>query len=243
MSNPKPTTVQTLIFSKAAGFNSGTAREWARRNAFSPEKVDETGTSFRLRQHDVSAFVQGSFRTITLTKGVEAVIGRPKSEKIANAGDASTLGCPCDELSAELSRRGNRVALLDAYDFLLGRDPPTEIRIFRAGSNPSTKGDYKFTATSAALVMSQFEKMGRRVTWDYDHGSLRKDAIDPSKSAKSAGSGRLELRAGELWMVDIEWTPEGGGSNPQRRVALLLARVHLRRGASARLADQRSPHE
>ncbi len=72
------TVVQTLIFSKEFFKAADEARRWAKEHGFGNEKVDETGESFRLRQREPGEFKDGSFRTIELTKGVAAVIGRLK---------------------------------------------------------------------------------------------------------------------------------------------------------------------
>ena len=76
----KQTEVQTLIFSKPK-FTRASAVKWAKDHDFKSSKVDETGTSFRLRQKPPDSFTEGSFRTITLTDGVKAVIGIPKKSK------------------------------------------------------------------------------------------------------------------------------------------------------------------
>jgi len=73
----KQTEVQTLIFSKPK-FTRKSAKKWAKDHEFKNNKVDETSTSFRLRQKAPGLFIEGSFRTIELTSGVKAVIGRPK---------------------------------------------------------------------------------------------------------------------------------------------------------------------
>lgn len=70
--------VQTLIFSKTRFKAAGDAKVWAKENGFKSNKVDETDESFRLRQKEPGSFQDDSFRTITLTDGVKAVIGRPK---------------------------------------------------------------------------------------------------------------------------------------------------------------------
>ncbi len=88
------------------------------------------------------------------------------------------------------------------------KDPPKEIRLFKAGLNHSLKGPVLFDEKAAADVMASWKAMGHSLTIDYDHGSIRKDAIDPSKSGKSAGRFDLELRDGELWAVNIRWAPE-----------------------------------
>lgn len=85
---------------------------------------------------------------------------------------------------------------------------PTELRLFRAGKNPSTKGDFLFDQKAAKAVMAEFRRMGRSwVSIDYDHGQLQKSPVDPSASGKSAGRASLEVRDGELWATNIRWTP------------------------------------
>ena len=76
-SDQAATTVQTLIFDKDR-FTRAQVISWASDHDMSSSKVDETGESFRLRQREPSDFIDGSFRTITLRPGVQAVIGRPR---------------------------------------------------------------------------------------------------------------------------------------------------------------------
>jgi len=84
----KRTTIQTLIFDKAKFPTRDSVRKWIKAHGFhimrQKEKVtkpgiDETAGSFRVRQRAPSDFVRGSFRTINITDGVKAVIGRLKS--------------------------------------------------------------------------------------------------------------------------------------------------------------------
>lgn len=58
--------VQSLIFKKTNGWTSAKARTWAHAHGFRSEKVDETVTSFRLRQRDPGRF--SKIRTICLAK-------------------------------------------------------------------------------------------------------------------------------------------------------------------------------
>jgi hypothetical protein len=77
---PRSTVVQSLLFSSSL-FNVGQAKSWAKRHGFRFGSVDTGGgrASFiRLRQVDPDTITAGSFRTITLTDGIEAVIGMPK---------------------------------------------------------------------------------------------------------------------------------------------------------------------
>jgi phage I-like protein len=94
-----------------------------------------------------------------------------------------------------------------------GRKAPREFRIFAKGLNPSVKGDFTFDDEAAKSVMAMYKRMAgpdnaRRVTFDFDHGALTKNPVDPSKSGKSAGECDLELRNGELWAVNVDWTAE-----------------------------------
>jgi len=76
---PRSTEIQTLLFD-AKAFNVGQAKSWAKRHGFRFGKVDTGGgraTMIRLRQHDPADYTAGSFRTIPITDGVQAVIGMP----------------------------------------------------------------------------------------------------------------------------------------------------------------------
>lgn len=75
------TTIQTLIFNKKKFKDAASAKSWAKSHDFKSGKVDETDTSFRLRQRETGSFTDGSFRTIELADGVKAVVGRLKSQK------------------------------------------------------------------------------------------------------------------------------------------------------------------
>ncbi len=77
----KKSDIQTLILSKSRFKTKGQASKWVRSHGFKTSKVDEKKNTFRYRQKEPSAFIEGSFRTITLTDGVKAVIGRPKKKK------------------------------------------------------------------------------------------------------------------------------------------------------------------
>jgi hypothetical protein len=74
--------IQSLIFDKRL-FDERKARTWINRHRFIDKEIDATNASFRFRQRDPNKFDRSSFRTITLTDGVKAVIGWPKSQKEA----------------------------------------------------------------------------------------------------------------------------------------------------------------
>jgi len=70
------TEIQTLVLSQQM-FTERQAVGWAKRHGFRVIKVDVTPNNYRFRQHPPSNFEPGSFRTIRLRAGVEAVIGCP----------------------------------------------------------------------------------------------------------------------------------------------------------------------
>lgn len=74
---PVGTEIQTLVLSQQF-FNEKQAASWVRRNHFRVSKIDQTANNWRFRQHSPSEFQEGSFRTIRLRAGVNAVIGCPK---------------------------------------------------------------------------------------------------------------------------------------------------------------------
>ena len=80
------TTIQTLIFSKEK-FTRTQATAWASSHNFKSSDVDETGNSYRLRQKPPGNFQPNSYRTISLTDGVQAVIGKLKQTKKSLEGN------------------------------------------------------------------------------------------------------------------------------------------------------------
>lgn len=76
------TSIQSLILSKERFETSEEAINWIKENNFRSDKIDEpeSGNTFRFRQRDPGEFKEdgfedGKFRTITITDGVQAVIG------------------------------------------------------------------------------------------------------------------------------------------------------------------------
>lgn len=67
-----PSEVQSLIFDQAL-FNVKEAKAWAKKHGYKHGAVDKTSDSIRLRQFDPERMSR--YRTITLTNGVQAVVG------------------------------------------------------------------------------------------------------------------------------------------------------------------------
>jgi HK97 family phage prohead protease len=74
--------IQSLIFVKEM-FTKEEAIKWAKDHGFKFEGVDETEDSYRIRQENPEDFKPNSFRTIDITKGVQAVIGKLKEKNMA----------------------------------------------------------------------------------------------------------------------------------------------------------------
>lgn len=73
--------VQSLIF--PGNWSTGRAKSWALVHGFRATKSDVTSQSVRLRQRPPRDFVQGSFRTIAISRSerIRAVVGCPKPGK------------------------------------------------------------------------------------------------------------------------------------------------------------------
>jgi len=180
----KPTTIQTLVFAKDTFKSAGDAREWAKSHGFKTE-IDETEDSYRIRQRPPGAFVAGSFRTINITDGVTAVIGKLKSTRVRRVTCVRDLG------GDGVERPGPTAA-------------PVAFRIWRSGENQTDHGTHVFSARSAQLLMEEQATRGNLYSIDVDHNSLNPQA--PPEARKAVGWHRLEVRAGELWAVDVDWT-------------------------------------
>ncbi len=82
--------------------------------------------------------------------------------------------------------------------------PPTAFRIWKAGLNVTDSGPTLFTERSASLLLAQQEARGNRFPIDVDHLSLNVDA--PLESHRAVGWFSIDVRDGELWARDVEWT-------------------------------------
>jgi len=87
---------------------------------------------------------------------------------------------------------------------------PTEFRIFRAGVNETTGPPMLFDDKAAALVMAAYAEHAVDITIDLQHDSINDAArVARNDAADARGSCKLEVRNGELWAVDVTWTPDG----------------------------------
>ncbi len=110
-----------------------------------------------------------------------------------------------------------RVKLQRAYQIELpaGTEPPREFLIFRAGVNKTRKGEFLFDEAAAAAVMAAYAEHGVDVMLDLEHLSLDQESNGYDPDAR--GWAKLELRNGELWAVNVTWTPDGAQRLAEKR--------------------------
>lgn len=88
----------------------------------------------------------------------------------------------------------------------IGAEPPTEIRIFKWGANPTTKGVKYLNPEGARALMARYRERGVVKCFDYFHATY--DPMATGEAKKAAGQFRPELRHDGLWLADIQWTPK-----------------------------------
>jgi hypothetical protein len=109
-------------------------------------------------------------------------------------------------ISIEQVHRGARDAV--ALKLSEGGALPTEIRIWKVGVNTDRNGyNVLWDAKAAKQVMDDYAAHGVRLTWDLEHMSLDDEAPNYDPDARAHCD--LELRDGELWATNIQWTPDG----------------------------------
>jgi phage I-like protein len=84
--------------------------------------------------------------------------------------------------------------------------PLTEFRLFRAGQNATSKGVFLFDAQAAADTVAAFADQGNDLPLDYDHAMA--DPFSGPRDRVAAGWFKLDVRNGELWAVDVRYTPQ-----------------------------------
>lgn len=105
-------------------------------------------------------------------------------------------------------RRSVAKATTLAIESIPGDEPPKAFRLFKAGENETTKGVFLFDSKAAELVMAAAkERGGVEYSIDLEHLSLDPDSRNFDPDAR--GWFKLEVRDGELWAVNVRWTPDG----------------------------------
>lgn len=109
-------------------------------------------------------------------------------------------------VSADVRADGALVLLLDARKEG-DKTPPSEFRLLNDGHTFTTKGVINCDANAAASVVAAMQRAGRdSLPFDYGHGML--SPVQSYDTARAAGWFTPEARGGELWAVNIQWTPK-----------------------------------
>jgi phage I-like protein len=111
---------------------------------------------------------------------------------------------------------------LTAIEVEDGKPLPREFRIFRAGENYSDRGPkpFVFDERSAAAIMGAYQAAGNLQMMDLQHGATDAEAqVIRTDAADAMCWYALEMRGGELWGVNADWSTEG-----ERRLRAKLQR-------------------
>jgi hypothetical protein len=87
-----------------------------------------------------------------------------------------------------------------------GDAPPKEFRLFKAGINETTKGEFIFDAKAAEMVMAACGG-ARPSTYAIDLEHLSLDTESRAYDGDALGHFKLEVRNGELWAVERHVDP------------------------------------
>lgn len=102
-------------------------------------------------------------------------------------------------------KTAHRAAIaFDGFERAEADGPPTAFRIWRAGDNETDHCPTVFTERSAQLLLEQQERRGNRFSVDVNHLSL--DPSAPLENQRAVGWFDIEVRNGELWAINVEWT-------------------------------------
>lgn len=106
-----------------------------------------------------------------------------------------------------------------------GSEPPKEFRVLGKGLTATTKGPLLFDAKAAEEVMKTFAESGRDLLpFDVGHGML--NPFGSSDGHKAVGWFRPEVRNGELFASDIEWTAYGATALKAREFRFFSPALH-----------------
>lgn len=105
----------------------------------------------------------------------------------------------------------NRTAQLALEISLEGVEPPKEFRLFKAGTNETTKGVFLFDEVSCKEVPAAVANWGNDFAVDYGHAMVDPAPLDPAQAGIAAGWFQPALREGELWATNVRWTARAEG--------------------------------
>src|ERR1700690_4451425 len=104
-------------------------------------------------------------------------------------------------------RRSHQMRISRALLPMVSNEPPKEFRMFKAGWNSTKKGKFLFDDEAARYVKAQYKTHGVDRPIDLEHMSIDSEAKNWDPDAR--GWFQMEMRDGELWAVNVRWTPDG----------------------------------
>jgi hypothetical protein len=93
---------------------------------------------------------------------------------------------------------------------------PVAVRLFKRGWNDTEKGQFLFDDEAAKMVMAASGAHGVDRVIDLEHLSLE-DQPANENAYDARGWFQLEVRSGELWAVNVKWTPDGAARLTEKR--------------------------
>lgn len=105
------------------------------------------------------------------------------------------------------------LSALVTAELAAGKKLPTEFRLFGAGVNKTSKGEFIYNERSMRECAAFDAERGIDCVIDYEHASLfAKYAPDPRQAGKAAGFFKTECRADGVFATKVEWTKAGAES-------------------------------
>lgn len=119
-------------------------------------------------------------------------------------------GLHCAKPHGTVGNVARKLVTLTAVDTGDG-EPPTEVRLLRAGLQGSTKGDVLFDVDAAERTLNAWRVRAgdstRAGMVDLEHLSL--DPAAPNFDPDARAWFDFEIRGGEAWLVNLDWTADG----------------------------------
>lgn len=158
--------VQSLVLSKERFSKEAEATKWVREHGFNVWQgaPDETGASWRYRQSNPEEFDAKSFRTITLTEGVKAVVGAlRKTEKELSAAQQKE----CDAETASIAASKKTAAAQQRHKFKPAKytHKNGHPRCLICGDEEATGGWCNAAAPDRAVSQTALDKLESGEEW------------------------------------------------------------------------------
>lgn len=120
------------------------------------------------------------------------------------------------------ARIGQAQLCIELATLRVGDELPTELALFVAGANKTSKGEFIWSARSVQECANFDAQRGIDSVIDYEHASLNaRWANDPAAAGKAAGWYKLDARAEGAFAKSVSWTKAGASSLNSREFRYL----------------------